>query len=258
MSALSKLTDYLNRLNYIGIEKHMDEYMSFCPQFFSEKDRAAGKANGGPNNEEYCKPEEEVNYKFSNQPKRTLQADQYPQPSTIIAKQEDPSEPAKESETVADMKKRKNDDTVRTVNSTSDGSVNNDNKVKYSKENNGTKDASSTYNADHVRGLEAAKGSCEISTQQEESTPAEQYPQTITVQEVPSENVKGTEVVACTKKKDEGNPGHDPVNSKTVTDDVTEDEDTIATSSTYTTDHEKVMRGTKGNCESSIRQEESP
>ena len=107
MSALSKLTDYLNRLNYIGIEKHMDEYMSFCPQFFSEKDRAAGKANGGPNNEEYCKPEEEVNYKFSNQPKRTLQAAQYPQPSTIIAKQEDSSEPAKESETVADMKKRK-------------------------------------------------------------------------------------------------------------------------------------------------------
>ena len=65
LSALSKLTDYLNRLNYIGIEKHMDEYMSFCPQFFSEKDRAAGKANGGPNKEEYCKPEEEVNYKFS-------------------------------------------------------------------------------------------------------------------------------------------------------------------------------------------------
>ena len=36
MSALSKLTDYLNKLNRIGIEKHMEKYMSLCPQFFSE------------------------------------------------------------------------------------------------------------------------------------------------------------------------------------------------------------------------------
>ena len=29
MSALAKLTDYLNRLNYIGIKKHIYKYMDF-------------------------------------------------------------------------------------------------------------------------------------------------------------------------------------------------------------------------------------
>ena len=38
MSALSKLTDYLNSLNYIGIEKHIDKYMGFCTEFFPEHD----------------------------------------------------------------------------------------------------------------------------------------------------------------------------------------------------------------------------
>ena len=30
MSALSKLTGYLNRLNYIGIKEHIYKYMDFC------------------------------------------------------------------------------------------------------------------------------------------------------------------------------------------------------------------------------------
>ena len=29
MSALAKLTDYLNRLNYIGLKEHIDKYMEF-------------------------------------------------------------------------------------------------------------------------------------------------------------------------------------------------------------------------------------
>ena len=50
MSALSKLTDYLNRLNYIGIKEHIYKYMGFCMQFFPEHDLAAGITNEGPNN----------------------------------------------------------------------------------------------------------------------------------------------------------------------------------------------------------------
>ena len=113
--------------------------------------------------------------------------------------------------------------------------------------------------------METTKESCEISIQQEDSTPAEQYPQTITVQEVPSETREGTEVAAYTRKRDEGNAagiltttGHEPVNSETVTDDVSKDEDTKAASSTYTADRVKVIKTTKENCETSIRQEENP
>ena len=85
ISALSKLTNYLNKLNPIGIEKHMEKYMGFCPQFFSESDRAA---NGGPNNEDYCMPEEEVYCEISNRPVQTLQVTEYNQPSTNVAEQE--------------------------------------------------------------------------------------------------------------------------------------------------------------------------
>ena len=71
-SALSKLADYLNKLNCIGIKKHIEKYMGFCTQFFPQHDRAAGKTNGGPNIGGYCMPEEEVYYEISNQPERTL------------------------------------------------------------------------------------------------------------------------------------------------------------------------------------------
>ena len=67
MSSLSKLTDYLNRLNYIGIKEHIHKYMGFCIQFFPEHDLATGVTNESSNNGEYCKPEEEVNYEMSNQ-----------------------------------------------------------------------------------------------------------------------------------------------------------------------------------------------
>ena len=51
MSALAKLTDYLNRLNYIGIKEHINKYMDFCVQFFLENDLATA-ATGNSNNRE--------------------------------------------------------------------------------------------------------------------------------------------------------------------------------------------------------------
>ena len=133
MSALAKLTDYLNRLNYIGIKEHMDEYMSFCTEFFPEHD-LAGITIGGPNNGEYCKPEEEVDYEISNQQEGNLQAVLYSKPTTIETKQEIPAETAKDSEVVADMKERENYDMVKALIPTGDRSVNSDTMVKHNTE----------------------------------------------------------------------------------------------------------------------------
>ena len=54
MSALSKLTDYLNRMNYIGIKEHIYKYMDFCVQFFLEHDLVTAAKNENSNNGEYC------------------------------------------------------------------------------------------------------------------------------------------------------------------------------------------------------------
>ena len=62
MSALSKLTGYLNRLNYIGIKEHIYKYMGFCTQFFPEHDLATDATNESSNNGEYCRPEQEVSH----------------------------------------------------------------------------------------------------------------------------------------------------------------------------------------------------
>ena len=76
-------------------------------QFFPEHDLATGVTNESSNNGEYCKPEEEVNYEISNQQEDNLQAALYSQPTTTETKQEVPSETAKDSEVVADIKERK-------------------------------------------------------------------------------------------------------------------------------------------------------
>ena len=237
-------------------------------QFFPEHDLATGIANEGPNNGEYCKPEEEVNYEISNQQEETLQEVQYSQPTTIETEQEVPSETAKDSEVVADMKGGKNDDTVKALISTSDGSVNNDTEIEINTEDKDTSDASGSYIADRVKELVTTKESCETSIQQEETLQAEQYPQPITIetkQEVSSETSEVTEVVACIKERENDDAvriltttGHDSVNGEAVTNDMTKDEDTNDASSTYTADRVKELETTKENCEISIRQEETP
>ena len=58
--ALIKLENYLNILNYIGIEKAIDKYRDSCPQFFTESDRETGVYI------EYCHPEKEVYCEVSN------------------------------------------------------------------------------------------------------------------------------------------------------------------------------------------------
>ena len=237
ISALSKLADYLNKLSRIGIEKHMEKYMSLCPQFFSEPDRAAGKTSGGPNNEDYCLPEEEVYCEISNQLVQTPIEIQYPRPTTIVAKQEGSHELAKDNETIADVKEKENDDIVEEIKVKRGGSVNKESEFGYSSEVNSIKETTSTYSADHVKEAEATKMQYETSIQLERTPQADQYRQTVTIKEQEASSIFL-----------EGD--HESFSDEAVTDDTAKNEDTA-------TGCIKEMGSTKENCESSIRQEET-
>ena len=77
--ALSKLENYLNKLNCTGLEKHIDKYRNFCPHFFSESDREVGAYK------EYCQPEKEVYYEVSNRSVQTLLGARYLQSTNTAA-----------------------------------------------------------------------------------------------------------------------------------------------------------------------------
>ena len=76
MSALEKLKKYLNRLNRIGVLKHVDQYVEFCMSFYPENSLTeltpeqiqAGK---------YCLPEREVSHWFSDHWELAIQKQNY-------------------------------------------------------------------------------------------------------------------------------------------------------------------------------------
>ena len=66
MSALEKLKMYLNRLNRVGVPKHIDQYVQFCMSFYSENalsKMTPEQIEGG----RFCLPEREVRYWVPNQ-----------------------------------------------------------------------------------------------------------------------------------------------------------------------------------------------
>ena len=72
MSALEKLKMYLNRLNRVGVPKHIDQYVQFCMNFYSENalsEMTPEQIEGG----RFCLPEHEVRYSPSNQWEMTRQ-----------------------------------------------------------------------------------------------------------------------------------------------------------------------------------------
>ena len=229
-SALSKLADYLNKLSCIGIEKHIEKYMSSCPQFFSEPDRAAGKTSGGPNNGDYCLPEEEVYCEISNQLVQTPIEIQYPRLANIGAKQEDSNELAKDNETIAE-----NNDIVEGIKVKRGGSVKRESEFGHSSEVDNIKNTTSTYSTNHMNKVGTMQ--YETSIQLERTPQADQYRQTITIQE--------QEASSVFLERDQ-----ESASNKAVTDDTAKNTDTA-------TGHLEEMGSTKEKPETSIRQEET-
>ena len=118
---------------------------------------ATAATNGNSNNGEYCKPEQEVSHIISDQLEETLQAERYPQPTTVETKQGVSSEPTRHTEVVPDMKERRNDDAVTVLIVTGDGPVNNDPIIEDNTEDKDANDASGTNIINHVKELEITK-----------------------------------------------------------------------------------------------------
>ena len=95
--ALSKLENYLNKLNCIGLEKHIDNYRNSCPHFLSESDREVGAYK------EYCQPEKEVYYEVSNRSVQSLLGARYLQSTNTAAQQGDSDEATGDKDTIADI-----------------------------------------------------------------------------------------------------------------------------------------------------------
>ena len=76
MSALEKLKKYLNRLNRVGVLKHVDQYVQFCMSFYPENslsELTPEQIKAG----RYCLPEREVSHWFSDHWELTLRKQNY-------------------------------------------------------------------------------------------------------------------------------------------------------------------------------------
>ena len=127
MSALEKLKKYLNRLNRIGILKHVDQYVEFCMSFCPENsltELTPEQLHAG----KYCLPECEVSHWFSDQWELAIRKQNC---AVTDARQEvEPRE-----QTKGNTKEKRKDNEVTTAPKIDDGSDSSNSGVREANEN---------------------------------------------------------------------------------------------------------------------------
>ena len=208
--ALFKLENYLNILNYIGIEKAIDKYRDSCPQFFTESDRETGVYK------EYCHPEKEVYCEVSNRSEQTLPEARYPQQTN--AQQEDAGKDTGDKGT-KNTDKSGDDDVVM-------------DKKGYTSDMN---------DVDQIREAGAEEEGCEISTLLEETPQEHPHTQEVTTnkKKVSSPNVT---IEPCKEKQENAEivrvvPDHE----EDTANDIVTDEDEIDAPGTRASDCTNIL-----------------